>query len=718
MLGGLAVLLLGNPAAAQDAPADAAAAAGSGTALTEIVVTAQKRGAQNLLKVPVPVAVVDAGDLVARNQVRVQDFANEVPGFVAAPAASNQINLSIRGINQGGQGGAPTVGVTIDDVPFGSSVLSYVPELDPGDLARVEVLRGPQGTLYGSDSMGGLLRFVTITPSTKALSGQVSGGVDGIQNGNGVGYQIRGSANVPVGDTLAVRVSAFRREEPGYIYDTLTNQNGNNQVRADGGRAAVLWRPSDQFSLLLTGLIQTTDSDGSTEIVPRLGDLTSNAPYGASAGHLQIESYSAVLNADLGRIHLTSLTGFNLTRNRSSHDYTYRFGALVQHLFNVPPYAFSQIGDRNDSLTQEVRLSTSIGHADVQLGGFYSNEKSTDIGTLYAITPTTGQITIPVNAFYHYATPNHLNEYAGFGDLTYHFTDRFDLQIGGRVSHIVQVQGSYLSYLILATPDPQLIPRASSRATPFTYLVTPRFQITPDIMVYARFASGYRPGGSNSSAGAPLQYGPDMTKNYEVGAKGTFFDRRLTLDMSLYYIDWDQIQIQLRTPNFLSYVGNGGQAKSTGVEFSASAKPLKGMTVSGWVDYDDAELTSSFGTSSPTYGVAGDRLPLSPRISGDVSVRQDFPVARDINGFVDAEGRYTGGRIGIFQPTAVRQYYPAYTQINLQAGIEHDAWQASVYVNNVNDARGQLNGGIGYVDPSVLLLIQPRTIGVTVNRKF
>ena len=194
-------------------PVDSSPASGRGAkaeGIEEIIVTAQKRS-ERIQDVPVPVTSIDANQLVENNQVRFEDYYTSVPGLSFAP--NNQNNyLAIRGIATGGFSN-PTVGIVIDDVPFGGSTAlgggQVMPDIDPGDLARVEVLRGPQGTLYGASSMGGLIKFVTVDPSTDALSGRVQAGVSEVHNAGQAGYNVRGSLNVPINNTLAMSVSGF-----------------------------------------------------------------------------------------------------------------------------------------------------------------------------------------------------------------------------------------------------------------------------------------------------------------------------------------------------------------------------------------------------------------------------------------------------------------------------------------------------------------------------
>jgi len=239
--------------------------------LQEIVVTAQKR-IERLQDVPVPVTALDAETLAQRNQNRLQDYFAAVPGLslnAGSFGGGGQQNLSIRGLATGSFSN-PTVGIAIDDVPFGASNqvawgAALIPDLDPGDLDRIEVLRGPQGTLYGASSIGGLIKFVTRDPSVDGPSGRAQVLVNGVQHGE-LGYSARGSANVPISDVLAVRASGFTRRDPGYIANVSTGQHDVNRADVYGGRLSVLWKPSAAVSLKVAALLQNTEGDGNPAV--------------------------------------------------------------------------------------------------------------------------------------------------------------------------------------------------------------------------------------------------------------------------------------------------------------------------------------------------------------------------------------------------------------------------------------------------------------------
>jgi len=706
--------------------------------LEEIVVTAQKR-AERLQDVPVPVTAISAEGLTETNQLRIQDYYSSVPGLNVTPAASGSSQqLTIRGITTGVQATNPTVGVTVDDVPYGASTQIGgggsvpVPDIDPGDLERIEVLRGPQGTLYGASSLGGLLKFVTIDPSTDAISGRIQAGGSSVYNGADLGFNVRGSVNLPLGDTFAIRASGFTRRDPGYIDNVQTGQRGVNSADVDGARLSGLWKPSDLLSLKFSALYQDTRGEGFADVDrpvngyagPPLAGLQQGYIPGTGEYDRKVQAYSAILTAHFGSAVLTSITGYNVNQFSDTYDLTYVYGPYTQAQFQVSGTP-SPEKDRTSKVSQEVRLADSIGTSlDWVLGGFYTHESSRYFEDILASDPSTGTV---VGQWAHYSAPATYQEYAAFADLTVHFTSQFDVQVGGRES---QIQESFSALQtgvyneVFGLPSPYVVPEEQSRNSAFTYLVTPRFRVSSDLMVYARLASGYRPGGPNATVpGLPPKYDPDKTYNYEIGAKADFWDHRLSLDSSLYYIDWKDIQIFLLNPlTGQGYTSNGSRAKSQGLELSAELRPLTGMKLAGWVDWDDAELTGALPADTTAAAGTGDRLPYSSRFSANVSLEQSFPLTTHVTGFGAVAASYVGNRqaefASIYATTPTRQDLPAYAKLDLRAGAHYDSWTLEFYANNVTDRRGLLSGGLGTSPPFAFILLQPRTLGFSISDRF
>jgi outer membrane receptor protein involved in Fe transport len=296
------------------------------------------------------------------------------------------------------------VGIAVDDVPYGSSTSigagggSVVADIDPADLDRVEVLRGPQGTLYGASSMGGLLKYVTVDPSTDGVTGRLEGDTSSIYHGNNLGYGARGSANVPLSETVAFRASAFTRDDPGYIDNPVLHINGINQDHVSGGRLSALWKPSEVLSLKLSALYQDAKGDGFSDVDkpingyvgPALGDLQQNYLRGTGGYDRSVQAYSAILTAKLGSAELTAVSGYNINRYSDSYDLTYFFAPLTLTQFQVPGTSTPE-RNKTDKFTQEVRFSAPIGQSvDGLLGFFYTHENSQYEQSILAINPSTG----------------------------------------------------------------------------------------------------------------------------------------------------------------------------------------------------------------------------------------------------------------------------------------------------------------------------------------
>jgi iron complex outermembrane recepter protein len=694
--------------------------------LSEIIVTAQKRD-ERLQDVPVPVSVLNADSLIDSNQVLIQDFYSKVPGL----STFSDGFLSIRGITTG-ENTNPTVGITIDDAPFGPSTnsgsggMGITPDVDPGELSRIEVLRGPQGTLYGASSMGGLLKYVTVDPSTDALTGRVQAGMSNVYNGRDLGYNVRGSVNVPISDSLAVRASGFSREDPGYIDNVQTGQRSVNKTTTYGGRLAALWAPSSALSVKVSALIQDSQSRGNPNVnVQGLGDLQESYILGTGQNERKVQAYSALVKAKLGSVDLTAVSAYNVSTVTINDDDTPLFGAVfTQPIFGVPGTPFYN-NSKTEKFSQELRFSSSIGsRIDWQLGGFYTHEKSDYAQGLLASDPATGRlVSAPFGGLLFGATaPTTYSEYAEFADLTFRLTDRFDVQVGGRESEIRQSALESVQTGAFVGPIAAVTPGFDSSANVFTYLLTPRLRLNPDLMLYARAASGYRAGGPNNSVGSftvPSRYDPDKTQNFELGLKEDFLDHTLSVDASVYYIRWAHIQLSLvapDNPNF-GYTGNANRAKSQGVELSMEARPLPGLTLNAWIDFADAELTEAFpANANGVAGAEGDRLPYSSRFSGYLSAKQDFPLFDGVTGFVAADISYVGDRLGEFAGApSQREDLPAYAKTDVRLGANYGTWTFNLYGNNVADKRAIISGQpIG----PVLTYIQPRTIGLSITKTF
>ena len=692
--------------------------------IAEIIVTAQKRGEERLQDVPIPITVLAADRLALSDQTRLEDYFATVPGL-SFQKSDYGASLSIRGLTAGNYGN-PTVGIVIDDVPYGATInpgyAPYAPDIDPGDLARIEVLRGPQGTLYGASSLGGLIRYVTADPSTEGLSGRLQIGSTYISRGDGLGYNVRGSVNVPVSDTVAVRMSGFTRDDPGYIRNVLTGEDGVNVVRADGGRLSALWLPSEQFSVQLGALVQEIRPRGSDTVDPSLGNTFSqDAVRGSGSSERRTQLYSAILKGRLGGVELVSITSYGKDTSSILADVSSSYSFFANSIYQVDGATVGATLDTS-KWTQELRASLPIGSV-VQwtVGAFYTDER---FGSNYNVFANDSLSGARAGSLLNVIGPSTYQEYAGFTNFTFDITERFDVQLGGRLSEVKESFSSERSGPLSALfygSDPSIVPPAHPDDHSFTYLLTPRYRISPDAMIYARLASGYRPGGGNLNCNEniPCKFKADTSRNYELGFKGSALDKKISIDSSVYYIDWNDIQITLFDPEFgVAYQDNVGKASSKGVEFSIESRPWSSLDVSAWANYNDATLSNSLPATSLGVGNAGDRLPYSSRLSGNLSVDQEFPLWADATGFFGTSLMYVGDRKGTFpSPGFPRSTFPSYTQWNLRAGVKYHAWTCDFFVNNVGDKRSVI------ADPrelggNLFNYTRPREVGLSLARKW
>jgi outer membrane receptor protein involved in Fe transport len=674
----------------------------NGDKLEEIVVTAQKR-VERLQDVPVPVTAINAEVLANNNQLRLQDYFTQVPGLtVTAGGFHGEPQLTIRGLTTGGFTN-PTVGVVVDDVPFGASTGSsfgnVAPDIDPSDLQRIEVLRGPQGMLYGANTLGGLLKFVTVDPSTDGFTGRVQAAISDMAGSGDTGYSARGSVNVPVTETFAIRASGFTRRDPGFLDNVVTGDKDINEADIWGGRVSALWSPSDTFSVKLNALMQDTDAEGVPEVSGAFaGDFDTRATPGLGSYAQRFQAYSAIVGAKLGIVNLRSVTGYNISEFSDDKDFG-QFGIVIFDRF------------KTERFTQELRAELPLGDSiDWLVGAYYTNEHNNPKQqNLYFIDGTTGALGDQL--FLDRSTAK-FSERAAFSALTFKLSERFDIQFGARQSEIEQSTTQGISF-----PDGSVtnVPAGSLDASSFTYLVTPRFRISPQLMMYARLASGYRPGGINPLVpGTPSAFKPDKTRNYEFGVKGDLLDRLLTFDASIYFIDWQDIQLNL-CKSINCYFDNGGAAKSQGVEFAIETRPLHGMRISAWASWNDAKLTEDFPTTSSAVGREDDKLPYGMPFSGSLSLEQSFPLTGQVTGFAGVTTSYLGERKDVFSGLSQRNTFPSFVQTDLRAGVNLESWTVNLFMNNVSDKRGILSGNP--VNGAVTY-IRPRTVGLSLTKEF
>ncbi len=679
----------------------------------DIVVTAQKRE-QRLIDVPQSVSVISSDLLQQTHSDRLDDFFTRVPSASINEAQAGQARIILRGINTGST--ASTVATYVDETPYGSATAlanggTLTPDLDPADLDRVEILRGPQGTLYGANSLGGLVKYVTVAPSTDAIHAAAEGGFESIDHG-GTGYDGRVSLNLPLGDSFAVRGSGFYRKDAGFI-DDPNHGHDDKRDRTYGGRFSALFKPDERLSVRVSAMLENLDSDAPNTVDsdpltlrPTLGRYEQSHIV-SQPSDISYRIYNGTGSYDFGPVTLLSSTSWGNQRQNSIGDFTALLGtpssvneAVIQHRF-----------------TEEVRLQTThLSWIDLTIGGFYTRERDAiqqDLGLNNAAGARTS------SGLEIVALPTRYREYAGFASGTIHFSRQFDLTLGGRYSHNKQDSSE--------TTSGSLLPAAStvvggSSDNVFTYSVAPSFKPNANTTIYARVARGYRPGGPNvipplAPTGVPRQFGPDTTTNYEVGIKSELLNRLLTVELTGFYIDWHKIQLLTAVSGFGVNI-NGGSARSKGIEFSGLLRPVKGLTLSANGAYVDAYLTQDVAAFS---ALSGDQLPYTAKFSGTLAADYERPLSGAVNGTAGISWRYTGHRESAFDLTYGQRRLGAFSQVDAHAGVTFDRFRLDAFVRNLTNSRGILDvGGAGAAENGAVpvAIVRPRSAGLTLGVKY
>lgn len=715
-------MMAAMPAQAQEA----AAVEASG----EIVVTAQKR-TQNVQDVPISIAVVSGEALQEQGSASLVDYAGYVPGMnVSNSGTPGQTTITLRGVAP--LNASQTVGIYLDDAPVGSSAIynragAFTIDLMPYDLERIEVLKGPQGTLYGASSIGGLVKYVTVQPNTNAFS--VKAGVEGfaIKGGDGLGWGAQAMVNVPiVQDKLAVSGSFAWRSTPGWV-DSVNNAalKDQNDYEQRGGRVALLWTPTPDLSVKLAGIWQSLDSEGNGLYAAdltgeRLGDGRSFNNFVPESFDVDLDYYSATIDYDFGAATLTSATTYSKTQSTQVQDASYAFGVLFPLLTGgavapgITPFALN-LGLKK--WTQEVRLaSPSGGRFEWLVGGFFTDEETSN-SQLVRSFDMAGNPIPGLDPLATVGLPATYKEYAVFGNATFKLSEQFEITGGLRWARNEQTFRQISSGAIV----PQADDPGKSSEDVFTYSISPQFHINEDAMLYARLATGYRPGGPNVIVpNVPPTVDADRMKNYEVGLKADFADRMVSVDVALFWMDWTDIQV-VRAFGGVSGGANGGKATSKGIEGNIALRPAAGLTLSATGSYTDATLSEDVPEIS---GFDGDRLPAVPKFSGAVRADYMFELGGGNNGSFGIGVRHASSRLSLVESDPLVARAKPYTSVDLNASITfNDHWTLRAYARNLLDNKGEMARSTfadGLNQPSFLGIspLQPRTVGVALDMAF
>lgn len=694
----------------------------------EVVVTALRRRAR-LQDVPAAITVLDGAALALKGAQDYRDYLNTVPGVNFSDNGYRSSRITIRGISDGFGATDPLTGIYIDEAPITET---SQPTLDPQlyDVDRVEILKGPQGTLYGSGAMGGTVRIITKKPRLDAFEGSAEVTVSDT-DGGGWNKRVNGAINAPiVRDMIALRVSGGYRKDAGWIDDVFRGEKNGNTIEKTNARGQLLVKPAPNMSITLSALYQKENLGIPAFSDVALPDYKTSRVFRQS-GKSTSQLYGLTIQQDFDAMSLVSATNYLKKKSVNNIDATTSLRPLVSRLAGVALGADEGIGVTTpgnlELFTQEVRLS-STGKRPLEwlIGAFYSNAY-TDIPQSFNFSQapsTVGHLT--AEQFYESDTEPRTRQIAGFGELTYNITDRLAATAGVRVFDVKQNTLSTGSGILNGGDTSQRL-RAHVSSSTQKYLL--KYEVTPNNQIYVQAVQGYRNGGPNYAvplaacgadlarlgySSAPTSYGPDKLWNYEIGSKNQFAGGRVTINGAAYYIDWTNIQNSVGLTCGFGFIANSGRATSKGFELEASVRPVAGLSLNGSISYANARIKRA---AAGTQAHVGDRLPLSPDWSGNVSAQYDRSLGGSLDGFVRGELNYVGKRWNQFAgygPAAVE--LDAYTTANLRAGVQGEKWSVALFATNLFNTHIVYFRSVGGTAYNVVG--QPRTIGLTTHIGF
>lgn len=709
----------------------------------EIVVTATRRS-ERLRDVPLSITAFSQTELTKSGTVGYAGLARETPGVVLNQPTANFGNFTARGIatNSYGANLQSTVAVYQDELPISTTGNASI--LDPGlyDVERIEFLRGPQGTLFGSGSLSGALRILTKSPNLTKFD--ASGQADlGFTQGGDLRQRYNAMVNIPlIDEKLALRVVGFYRNEGGYVDNIGTGVHNSNRLKDRGGRAILLYKPTDRLSVRLLGSYEDSYPKDSNLINPSLGTQV-RSTLQPDVFSVKQTNLNATIDYQFDGAHLTSSSTYSHLNSNFNVDISNVFGGAAPYL--------ERLRSKQNTFVEEARLASDTGKPFEWLVGVFFLDRNLDINNVFSSTASflatrgiTGAGGPDGTATNVQDTSLHAQELAGFGQVTYHFNDQLWLTGGiryGQTKARTEIDGGFQSSYILQalfgrsgpltlTPyAPMTLPRIEDSRASFKGSIS--FRPTSQLTTYATVSTGYRAPFQNANAGQvslvnandiviPAGATSDKLINYEVGAKGRFLDGALNAAVALYYITWNNIEVNAnRVSDQIQFATNIGGARSRGVEFELSSNPNKLFSFGANGSYDGTKITKLTAQQASISGaVLGDRLS-APKFQGSAfgqvnfdlrEVHADFRAAiQHVSAYPNAL-RNIPGQPGVQNPSY--GFTDNYNNVNLNLDFKLGLYSATIYAENVfND------DSIVYLHPEQFInaratTLRPRTIGV------
>ena len=747
----LAVLMMAPVAVAQTS-GEAEAEARQKT----VIVTATKRN-ETIQDVPFSINAQTAEDIARTGAGNLEDVARSVAGLSIQNLGPGQSQVAVRGVSAGQivrdqPGVKEQVGVYLDESVISLSL--FTPDIDLYDLNRVETLRGPQGTLFGSGSVGGTVRYITNQPVLGTQEGSLEANLNTISDG-GTGGHIKGMFNAPLGETAAVRAVGYHTEYGGWI-DAIGPAGGEdvNSGNRTGGRVALTFQPTDALTITPRIIYQEIGADGFNRAeafnwLSGSASLPENSQYLLLDEEFSDETMIADLTAslDLGAVTLTSVTSFIDREILVSRDAT-ALSSSVSSDLGFPASSFTLPSNLRDttayeSTTQELRLSSNTeGPFQWLAGVFYSTndrvyaqrlptpgyDAVTD-ATLGAGTSAGAANGFPANSPFNSDLSYSLTQYAVFGEASYDLTERMTVTAGGRF-YDFEEDRTISSGGLFANGDSNVKDTTSSDG--FSPRVLVSYDATDAITLNAQASQGFRLGGVNDPLNVPLctpqdqaifggfqSYGDEKLWNYEAGMKA--LTGNVTFNAAAFYTDIEDLQVTLDAGSCSSrIVFNVEKAHTAGLEAELGWSPMDGLDLSFSASVLEAKFDSTVrdGANNVIGGIEdGNRLPSVPelQLSAAGTYRWD-PAWTDADAFVSGSVQHIGDRFtqpsdqlttqglpattglalgaltGLESPrNLVDLNLDAYTTLNVSTGLEFETWSVTLYANNLTDEDAQLS---------------------------
>jgi len=771
-------LILAAPAFAQEADLDTQARAKSQADEAGTIVVTATRRSESALDVPLSISAIGQRQLDTKGIKNVADLARMTAGVTFVPAWAGASNIAIRGVIS--EVGSGTTGIYIDDTPIqvrflgqGLTSTNAYPYLF--DLERVEVLRGPQGTLFGAGSEGGTVRFIAPEPSLDTFSGYVRAELGATDRG-ALSYEAGAAVGGPISsDRLGFRISAFRRRDGGWV-DRVAYPAGPGATtviddNADATdttvlRGALALAVSDRLTITPSVHFQETRRRDSNQYwanisAPDQGRFFNGQPL-RQPGKDRFVLYTNKIQFDAGPVSIFSNTSFFDRRNPSIGDYSHYIGELLGFDYNASldvGYTAPSFFDNGQKVfTQEVRIqsNTKASRLSWVIGGFYQNARQSARQTIVSDLDNLalglfgvpaelafGVGNLPGDVSYRAIDQARDRQLAGFGQVDYRI-GKLTLTAGVRVARVkLDFSNSQVGPLNIGGDTGNA---GSLTETPVTPKIGAQYKASERVLLYVSASKGFRNGGYNSAVPAvqcatdlaafgltqvPPEYRSDNVWSYEAGLKGQFLDRKLDIEGSVFRVDWNQIQSSVRLQNCgFNYVANLGSAKSQGFDLRVRARPATGLSLDIAVAYTDAKyretVTSGAGAGAGVLIAAGDRLRVAPW-HASLSADYQFPVSADgaVIGYAnanydfDSAFRYgPGPTTTFFDPVTARQASTSFA--SLRAGVRKDRYDLSLFAQNLFNSRS-----VTSITHDTLLTtltrettLRPLTVGLTVSARY